>query len=712
MMNLEDYALDVGKTVEEIMSLCDKIGIKYEDSSTVLDDTDITLLDNELQDQEDYIEGDIEDLESKLYEEEVYDKAEELAMNTKFDLDNSTSFEKVKPKSQKKNDSKKNDFFKERKKIYKHREKLQKNEAVQDDNIILYKNGMTVSELAGLLNVAAVELVKKLMGLGVMANINQSVDFETAEVLVADYSKTLKKEETADISNFENFEIEDKEEDLIERPPVVTIMGHVDHGKTTLLDTIRKSNVVGGEAGGITQAIGAYSVTCNGKKITFIDTPGHAAFTEMRARGASITDIVIIIVAADDGVMPQTKEAIDHAKAAGVPIIVAINKIDKPEANVERVMTGLVENGLTPEEWGGDVIVNKISAATGEGVEELLENILLVAEMQEYKANPSRYASGVVIESKKNSKVGSVATLLIQNGTLRLGDPIVVGTIYGKVRTLKNDLGQNIVEATPSIPVEVTGLSDVPNAGDKFMAFESEKQAKHIADERSLRAREKDTNFSGMSLEDLFGRIQEGVKEINVVLKADVNGSLEAVRGALDKIDVEGVRINIIRGAVGGITESDVVLARASSAIIIGFNVRANSQAQDDAKEYGVEIRTYDIIYKVVEDMEDAMKGMLDPEYEEKVTGKLEIRQLFKFSKVGLIAGCHVLSGVVRNNEKARIIRDDVVVYNGAVNTLQHEKDQVKEVTKGMDCGITLENCQDYKEGDIIEIYDLVEVKR
>ena len=711
-MNIEDYALDVGKTVEEIKALCDKIGINYKDESTVLDETDIILLDNEIQDQEDYVEGDIEDLESRLYEEEVYDKAEELAMNTKIDLDNSTSFEKVKPKSQKKNDNKKSEFFKERKKLYKHREKLQKNEAVQDDNVILYKDGMTVSELANMLNVAAVELVKKLMGLGVMANINQSIDFETAEVLVADYNKTLKKEETADISNFENFEIEDREEDLVERPPVVTIMGHVDHGKTTLLDTIRKSNVAVGEAGGITQAIGAYSVTCNGKKITFIDTPGHAAFTEMRARGASITDIVIIIVAADDGVMPQTKEAIDHAKAAGVPIIVAINKIDKPEANVERVMTGLVENGLTPEEWGGDVIVNKISAVTGEGVNELLENILLVAEMQEYKANPSRYATGVVIESKKNNKVGSVATLLIQNGTLRLGDPIVAGTIYGKVRTLKNDLGQNIVEATPSTPVEVTGLSDVPNAGDKFMAFESEKQAKHIADERSLRARDADTNFSGMSLEDLFGRIQEGVKEINVVLKADVNGSLEAVRGALEKIDVEGVKINIIRGAVGGITESDIVLARASQAIIIGFNVRANSQAQDDAKQYGVEIRTYDIIYKVVEDMEDAMKGMLDPEYEEKVTGKLEVRQIFKFSKVGLIAGCHVVTGVVRNNEKARIIRDDVVVYNGAVNTLQHEKDQVKEVTKGMDCGITLENCQDYKEGDIIEIYDLVEVKR
>ena len=712
MMNIEDYALDVGKSVEEIKALCDKIGIDYKDETTPLDETDIILLDNELQDQEDYIEGDIEDLESKLYEDEVMDKAEELAMDTKIDLDNSTSFEKVKPRSQKKADNKKSDFFKERKKIYKHREKLQKNEATQDDNVILYKEGMTVSDLASLLDVVAVELVKKLMSLGVMANVNQSIDFETAEVLVADYNKTLKKEETADISNFESFEIEDREEDLVERPPVVTIMGHVDHGKTTLLDMIRKSNVALGEAGGITQAIGAYSVTCNGKKITFIDTPGHAAFTEMRARGASITDIVIIIVAADDGVMPQTKEAIDHAKAAGVPIIVAINKIDKPEANVERVMTGLVENGLTPEEWGGDVIVNKISAATGEGVSELLENILLVAEMQEYKANPSRYATGVVIESKKNSKVGSVATLLIQNGTLRLGDPIVVGTIYGKVRTLKNDLGQNIVEAAPSTPVEVTGLSDVPNAGDKFMAFESEKQAKHIADERSLRAREKDTNFSGMSLEDLFGRIQEGVKEINVVLKADVNGSLEAVRGALEKIDVEGVKINIIRGAVGGITESDIVLARASDAIIIGFNVRANAQAQDDAKEYGVEIRTYDIIYKVVEEMEDAMKGMLDPEYEEQVTGKLEIRQLFKFSKVGLIAGCHVLTGVVRNNEKARIVRDDVVVYNGAVNTLQHEKDQVKEVTKGMDCGITLENCQDYKEGDIIEIYDLVEVKR
>lgn len=711
MMTIEDYALDVEKTIDEIKALCDKIGINYEDEKTPLDETDIILLDNELQDAEDYVTGDVEDLEEKFLDEEVSDKAEMLAMNTKFDLDNETKFEKVKSKQVKKTENKK-DFLKERKKIYKHREKLQSNEATQDENVILYNQGMTVTDLANALGVGAVEIVKKLMSLGVMASVNQAIDYDSAEVIASEYERVLKKAETADISNFENLEIEDEEKDLVERPPVVTIMGHVDHGKTTLLDYIRKSNVASGEAGGITQAIGAYSVKYKDKSITFIDTPGHAAFTEMRARGASITDIVIIIVAADDGIMPQTKEAIDHAKAAGVPIIVAINKIDKPEANIERVMTGLVENGLTPEEWGGDIIVNKISAATGENVDELLENILLIAEMEDYKANPSRYASGAVIESKKDSKVGSVVTLLIQNGTLRLGDPIVIGNAFGKVRTLKNDLGQNIVEATPSTPVEVTGISEVPSAGDKFMAFESEKQAKQIAEERKLRSREQDTNFSGMSLEDLFGRIQEGVKEINVVLKADVNGSLEAVKNSLEKITVDGVKVNVIRGAVGAITESDIVLASASDAIIIGFNVRGSSKTMDIAKQYGVSIKTYDIIYKVVEDMEKAMKGMLDPEYEEKVTGTLEVRQIFKFSKVGLIAGCHVLSGTVKNNEKARIIRDNVVVYNGSIKSLQREKDQVKEVKKDMDCGLTLENCQDYKEKDIIEVYDLVEIKR
>ena len=707
MMSLIDYAQDVGLDIDKIKSLCDKVGINYDDENSTLSEEDIILLDNEMQDQEDYIT----DEDEEDYEEEVSEKAELLAEQTNIDLDNQERFEKVKTKVVKKAEAK-NNFAKERKKIYKHREKLQSNEAKSDDNIILYKEGMTIAELASKLNVAAVELVKKVMALGVMANMNQSIDFETSEVLVADYKKELKREETKDISNFEELEIEDKEEDLIERPPVVTIMGHVDHGKTTLLDTIRKTSVASGEAGGITQAIGAYSVTCNGRKITFIDTPGHEAFTEMRARGASVTDVVIIIVAADDGIMPQTKEAIDHAKAAKVPIIVAINKIDKENANPDRIMTELVENGLTPEEWGGDTIICKISALSGLGIDDLLTNILLVSDMQELKANPNRYATGTVIESRKDKNIGSVVTLLIENGTLRLGDPIVVGTSYGKVRTLKNDLGQNIIEADPSTPVEVTGLSSVPNAGDKFMAFETEKQAKNIAEERTIRAREADTNKSGMTLEDLFGQIQEGIKEINVIIKADVNGSSEAVKNSLEKINVEGAKINVIRSSVGAITESDVVLASASHALIIGFNVRANQKTTDVAKEYGVDIRNYDIIYKVVEDMEAAMKGMLDPEYEEKITGTVEVRQMFKFSKVGQIAGCHVLTGAIKNNSKARIVRDGTVVYNGKIKTLQHEKDQVKEVKKDMDCGITLENCQDYKEKDIIEVYELVEIKK
>lgn len=712
MMTLEDYANDVELSVEEIKKLCDKVGISYEDENSLLDDISITLLDNEQQDQEDYIKDEPEEDDEKRLEEEVEDKAEELAFSTKIDLDNEQSFIKVKPKKSTKIENNKKEFLKERKNIYKHREKLQSNEAHQDDNVILYKDGMTVTELAGLLEIAPVELVKKLMGLGIMASVNQAVDYDSASIIAAEYEKTLKKEETQDISNFEKYEIEDKAEDLKERPPVVTIMGHVDHGKTTLLDAIRNTDVVANEAGGITQAIGAYSVKCHDKMITFIDTPGHAAFTEMRARGASITDIVIIIVAADDGIMPQTVEAIDHAKAANVPIIVAINKIDKPEANIDRIMTALVENGLTPEEWGGNIIVNKISAKTGVGIDELLENILLVAEMQEYKANPNRYATGAVIEARKDNKVGSVATLLIQNGTLRLGDPIVIGNYAGKVRTLKDDKGNNIIEATPSTPVEVTGISEVPSAGDKFMAFESEKQAKEIAHSRQIRNKEADTNFSGMSLEDLFGQIKEGQKEIKVVLKADVNGSLEAVRNALEKIDVEGVKVSVIRGGVGAITESDVVLASASHAVIIGFNVRAGNATSDIAKQYGIKIKTYDIIYKVVEDVEKAMKGMLEPEYEEKVLGTAEIRQIFKFSKVGLIAGCHVTSGIVKSNTKARLIRDDIIVYNGQIKSLQHEKEQVKEMKKDMDCGITLENCQDYKEGDIIEVYELVEIKR
>ena len=707
-MTIKEYAEDINRSVEDVVKHMESLAMDTSDLDRVLSDDEVILLDNSFQDEEDYVETNPD--EEMLNDYNLDEKAEQIAYESNLTDDNLVKTSKV--KKAKKQEKDKSNFKQERKKIYKHKEKLQSNEQVVDENVLLYKEGMTVSDLANLLDVSTGEIIKKLMGLGIMATVNNSVSFDTVELIALDYNKTVKKEETADISNFENYEIEDREEDLVERPPVVTIMGHVDHGKTTLLDYIRNSNVASGEAGGITQEIGAYQVECNGKKITFIDTPGHAAFTEMRARGASVTDIVIIIVAADDGIMPQTKEAIDHAKAAGVPIIVCINKIDKPEANIDRVMTGLVEAGLTPEEWGGDTIVTKISAKTGEGVDELLENILLIAEMQELKANPNRYATGAVLESKMDKHVGAVATLLISNGTLRLGDPIVVGTAFGKVRTLKDDLGRNIVEAPPAMPVEITGLSSVPSAGDKFMAFETEKQAKQIASDRALREKDADTNRTGMSLEELFGKINEGLKEINVVLKTDTNGSLEAVKSSLEKIEVEGVKINVIRGAVGGITESDIVLASASNALIIGFNVRGNNKVLDMAKQYSIEIRLYDIIYKLVEDMEKAMKGMLEPIYEEKVTGTAEIRQLFKFSKVGMIAGCHVTSGTIKNNDKARVVRDSIVIYNGSIKSLQHEKDGVKEMSKDHDCGLTLDNFQDYKEGDIIEVYELVEVER
>ena len=706
-MNIQDYALDIGKSEEEVLEKMKSLKLITTDPNRALSDDEVILLDNAFQDEEDYVPS--EDVNNEVVEDIALSmKAEQIAYdNNSYNKENKRAVKKN--KNNKQSASK---FKEERKKIYKHREKLQSNETLKDDSVLLYKDGMTVGEVAEALGVGTSEVIKKLMGLGILANVNKTLSFDDVEVLALEFNKSVKKEETQDISNFENYELVDNEDDLVERPPVVTIMGHVDHGKTTLLDYLRKSSVASGEAGGITQAIGAYQVKCKGKDITFIDTPGHEAFTEMRARGASVTDIVIIIVAADDGVKPQTREAIDHAKAAKVPIIVAINKIDKPEANIDKVMTGLVDAGLTPEEWGGDTLVNKISAVTGEGVGELLENILLIAEMQELKANPKRYATGAVLESQMDKHMGSVVTLLIQNGTLRLGDPIVVGTASGKVRTLKNDLGQNIVLATPSMPVEITGLSTTPKAGDKFMAFETEKQAKAIAEERSLREKDADTNRTGMTLDDLFGQINEGLKEINVVLKTDVTGSLEAVRQSLEKIDVEGVKVNIIRASVGAITESDIVLAQASQAIIIGFNVRGSSKVMDLAKEYGVSIKTYDIIYKVVEEMEAAMKGMLEPEFEEQVTGNLEIRQIFKFSKVGLIAGCHVTNGNIKMGENARIIRDGIVVYQGKIKSLQRGKDNAKEVSKGMDCGLTLENCQDYRENDQIEVYDLVEIKR
>lgn len=700
-MTVKEYALDVNKTVEEILKKCLDLDIKVNNEEDLLEEEDIIMLDNASYDDEEALEDLAEDL------------AEDFVKKEKINIENGTNKKKQKKKNIQNLLKQKDALAGKKKEMYKNKEKLMSNENTFDEHVVLYKDNMTIKELSERLNVSASEVIKKLFMLGIMANINNSISFENAEIIVSDYNKELKREEQTDISNFEEYEVVDSKEDLKERPAVVTIMGHVDHGKTTLLDTIRKTNVVAGEAGGITQAISAYQIKYNGKPITFIDTPGHAAFTEMRARGASITDIVIIIVAADDGVMPQTKEAIDHAKAAGVPIMVAINKIDKPGANPERVMTELTEYGLTPDTWGGDTIYNQISAMNGTGIEELLENILLVAEMNEYKANPNRYAMGTVIESRLDKHVGPIVTLLIQNGTLRLGDPIVVGTSYGKVRTLKNDKGEEIMEATPSTPVEITGLNDTPQAGDKFMAFESEKQARSIGEQRKTAQKLRDNKSSeAVTLDDLFAKINEGLREINVIIKADVNGSSEAVKNSLEKIEVEDVRVKVIRSSVGAITESDIVLAKASNAIIIGFNVRPTNSIRDYAKENGVEIRLYDIIYKAVEEIEAAMKGMLEPIYEEKVTGTAEVRQLFKFSKVGIIAGSYVTDGAIKRDSKARIIRDGIVIYDGNINSIQREKDSVKEVKKGLECGITIENYSDIKVGDIIEGYEMVEKER
>ena len=709
MMSLKEYAVDVDKSIEEIISLCKKLNISSQTEDDMLTEDDIILLDNEISSSNiDDSKEEIEEAEETFEEEIVDDDELEKDLRIETVQDKSALKMKKQPISKKKDNK---EYLKAKKDLYKHKEKLKTNEE-KDDKIILYKEGMTVKDLADSLGENPTVLVKKLFDLGAITNLNQAIDFSTAELLTELYDKELKKEETRDIYNFEEYEILDKDEDLVNRPPVVTIMGHVDHGKTSLLDAIRETSVVSGEAGGITQHIGAYQVDVNGKLITFIDTPGHEAFTEMRARGASVTDIVIIIVSAEDGVKPQTLEAIDHAKAAKVPIIVAINKMDLPNANPDKVLTELSEAGLTPEEWGGDTLVNKISAKTKMGIDELLENILLIAEMEDLKANPNRYATGSVIEARLDKNIGSVVTALIQNGTLRLGDPVVVGTNYGKVRTLKNEHGENIAVAGPSTPVEITGLNDLPIAGDRFMAFETEKEARKVSEERKLRAKEANTNRSGMTLEDLFSKVKEGTKSISVVLKTDVKGSEEAIKQSLAKIDSHDVKVDVIRSGVGTITESDIVLANASNAIVIGFNVRPSSKTVSLAKEYGVDIRLHNIIYKIVEELEDAIIGMLDPEYEEKVLGSAEVRQLFKFSKVGTIAGSYVTDGVIKNGDKVRLIRDGIVIYDGIIASLQRGKDKASEVKKGIECGITIENFNDIKEGDIIEVYTLEEVKR
>ena len=580
-----------------------------------------------------------------------------------------------------------------------------------------YTEGMTVAEIAKRIKREPAEIVKKLFMMGVMATQNQSLDGDTIELLMVDYGIEAKAKVEVDNADIERFFVDEdylNPENMVERAPVVTIMGHVDHGKTTLLDTLRNSRVATGEAGGITQHIGAYQIEENGKMITFLDTPGHAAFTSMRARGASVTDITILIVAADDGVMPQTIEAINHSKAAGVPIIVAINKIDKPGANPERVIGELAEHGIMSTAWGGDSEFVEISAKFGQNIEELLDTVLLVAEMEELKADPTVRAIGTVIEARLDKGKGAVATLLVQQGTLNVQDPIVVGNTFGRVRAMTNDLGRRVKTAAPSTPVSITGLNEAPMAGDHFAVYEDEKAARAAGEERAKRALLKQRqNTQRVSLENLFDTLKAGeVKSVNVIIKADVQGSVEALAASLLKIDVEGVRVNVVHSAVGAINESDVTLAEASNAVIIGFNVRPTPQARQQAETDEVEIRSHSIIYKVIEEVEDAMKGMLDPEYQEKVIGEALIRETFKVSKVGTIGGFMVINGKVTRDSKVRVIRDGVVVFDGALASLKHYKDDVKEVTNGREGGLMVENYNDLKVDDVIEAYIMEEIKR
>lgn len=581
------------------------------------------------------------------------------------------------------------------------------------DGVVEYEEGITVDELSQKIGQTPANVIKVLFMLGTMVTINSSLDDEQVALICMEYGLECKKVVPVSEVNFEDLEVVDDPKDLETRPPVITIMGHVDHGKTTLLDHIRKSRVAEGEFGGITQHIGAYQVSVKGKKITFLDTPGHEAFTAMRARGAMITDIVIIVVAADDGVMPQTREAVDHALAAGVPIIVAVNKIDKPGADPQRIMTEVSELGLMPEEWGGDVPYVNISAKQGTGIDELLETVTVVAELAELKANPKRMAYGSVIEGRLDKGRGPVATLLIQNGTLRSGNPIVVGATYGRVRQLVDDRGREIKAAGPATPVEITGLNDVPEAGDKFMVFETEREARHVGEERAQKKIEEERNStSAMSLDDLFSQMKSGeVVDLNIIVKADVNGTAEAVKSSLEKIDVEGARVNVIRSTVGAISESDILLASASKAIIYGFNVRPDANVRRKADEEGVEIRLHQVIYKMVEEIEAAMKGMLAPEMEEVVTGQAEIRHIYKVSKVGNIAGCYVTDGSIKRDCGIRLIREGIIVYEGKLASLKRFKDDAKEVNQGYECGLTIENYNDIKEGDIVEGYVMQEVE-
>ena len=681
-----EYAKEIGKQSKDIIKVLRESEIEVSNHMSMLTEEGLAKLDSIF----------------KAKKEEP--KAEKVASNQ-----NQSDTKKHKKKKNKKEKNKKSN--KQQPAII----EAPTEETISEDTILV-RDGMTVGELSEVLSVNSTELIKKLfMELKIMANINQSLTLEQIELIAMDYGKEIQEEVEINKEDLDlYFEVDDEEKNLKERAPIVTIMGHVDHGKTTLLDTIRNTRVTAGEAGGITQHIGAYQVRTKDKKITFLDTPGHAAFTTMRARGAKITDVTILVVAADDGVMPQTIEAINHAKAADVPIIVAVNKMDKPQANPDRVMNELVEYGLISEEWGGDTIFVPISALKGEGIDELLENILLVTEMQELKANPNRLALGTVIEAKLDKGRGAVATLLVQNGTLNVGDPLVVGNTYGRVRAMINDRSKNIHTAKPSTPVEITGLQDVPNAGDRFVVFGDEKTARQIGEKRQQQYIETTRQAnSAVSLDTLFEQMKQGeMKDLNIIIKADVQGSVEALAMSLAKIDVEGVNVRIIHTGVGAINESDITLAVASSAVVIGFNVRPDNNAKQMAATEQVDIRLHSIIYKVIEEIEAAMTGLLDPEFVEKVIGLAEVRQVYKVSKIGTIAGAYVTEGKVSRDGKVRVIRDSVVIYEGEIDTLRRFKDDVKEVQSGYECGMTVENFNDIKEGDVFEVYIMEEVKK
>ena len=588
---------------------------------------------------------------------------------------------------------------------------MYKRQARKQQLKVLIPEEIAVSELASRLKVTATEVIKKLMGLGVMASINEIIDFDTASLVAEELGAKVEKEVIVTIEERLIADEEDPEESLEERCPVVVVMGHVDHGKTSILDRIRNANVAEGEAGGITQHIGAYQVYYNDKKITFLDTPGHEAFTSMRARGANITDIAILVVAADDGIMPQTVESINHAKAAGVSIIVAINKMDKEGANADKVKQELTEHGLVVEEWGGDVIAVPVSAKTGMGIDELLENILLVSEVRELKANPNKLAKGTVIEARLDKGKGPTATVLVQGGTLNSGDVIIAGTAVGRVRTMTNDKGRKIEKAGPSTPVEITGLGDVPSAGDIFNAVADEKLARELVEQRKHEAKEEVfKQYQKVTLDNLFAQISEGeMKELPLIVKADVQGSVEAVKQSLEKLSNEEVRVKVIHGAVGAVSESDVMLANASNAIIVGFNVRPDPVAKDSAERDGVDIRLYRVIYDAIEEISTAMKGMLAPKFREVETARVEVRQVYKITNVGIVAGSYVLSGKVGRNNEIRVVRDGIVIAEDKMSSLKRFKDDVKEVAEGYECGITLEKFSDIKEGDIFEAFFMEE---